>query len=239
MRSPETTSSTRRFCCRPAAVSLVATGWPSPSPNAPRWPTGSAAPRDRHEPIRRGAREPLVGGFRADAVGVTFDLDSESRVRDEDARQAGQLFSCARLQVRARGVEQHVGQVDDQATRGLARLEDHIQLIAELLLATRPCPVRTGPRRPAPAASALRPSAALTLPACARSLPRARAASASARSRSAASRAAAAVGCRGRRRGAPLGGRGVTLGGDARRGGRLVTLGCDARRPAACVALPA
>jgi hypothetical protein len=32
--SPETTNSTRRFCCRPAAVSLVATGWDSPNPRA-------------------------------------------------------------------------------------------------------------------------------------------------------------------------------------------------------------
>ena len=47
----------------------------------------------------------------------------------DDARQ---LFSCARLQVRARGVEQHVGQVDDQAARGLARLEDDVELIAQL-----------------------------------------------------------------------------------------------------------
>ncbi len=30
--SPETTNSIRRFCCRPAAVSLVATGWLLPNP---------------------------------------------------------------------------------------------------------------------------------------------------------------------------------------------------------------
>ena len=34
--SPETTSSTRRFCCRPAAVSFVATGVVSPKPFAVR-----------------------------------------------------------------------------------------------------------------------------------------------------------------------------------------------------------
>ena len=34
--SPETTNSTRRFCCRPAAVSFVATGTVSPNPFAVR-----------------------------------------------------------------------------------------------------------------------------------------------------------------------------------------------------------
>jgi hypothetical protein len=32
MTSPETTNSTRRFCCRPAGVSFVATGWLLPNP---------------------------------------------------------------------------------------------------------------------------------------------------------------------------------------------------------------
>jgi len=31
---PETTSSTRRFCCRPSAVSFEATGWFFPKPCA-------------------------------------------------------------------------------------------------------------------------------------------------------------------------------------------------------------
>ena len=34
MISPETTSSTRRFCCRPVAVSFDATGWVLPNPLA-------------------------------------------------------------------------------------------------------------------------------------------------------------------------------------------------------------
>ena len=41
MMSPEMTSSTRRFCCRPADVSLVATGWPSPKPVAPTEPAAN------------------------------------------------------------------------------------------------------------------------------------------------------------------------------------------------------
>ena len=39
MTSPETTSSTRRFCCRPAAVPLDATGLSLPNPTAVIFPT--------------------------------------------------------------------------------------------------------------------------------------------------------------------------------------------------------
>jgi len=44
--SPETTSSTRRFCCLRAAVSLLATGCPSPNPADEMLPRAKALRRE-------------------------------------------------------------------------------------------------------------------------------------------------------------------------------------------------
>ena len=55
MISPETTSSTRRFCWRPAAVSFVATGMDSPKPFAVTEPAGIPALDASTVLIRAGA----------------------------------------------------------------------------------------------------------------------------------------------------------------------------------------
>ena len=162
-------SSTRRFCCRPAAVSLVATGRPSPTPNV------TIARRrnpliDKIRADRLGApfREPLVVFVRADAVGVALDLEAESRMRDEDARHPRQLLPRAGLQVRACRIEQHVGQIDDQSARCLSRFENHVQLCAKLLpqlgLLLLGLPLRSGALVPAPLRRAAPPQPARVPP---------------------------------------------------------------------------
>ena len=69
----------------------------------------------------------------SDAVGVAFDGDLEAGIRLQDAGHARELLARAWLEIRAGGVEEHVGHVHDQAASRFARLEDDVELLLQLV----------------------------------------------------------------------------------------------------------
>ena len=90
--SPETMISTRRFCLRPAAVLLSATGsaWPSPfdvmmSADSP-WEI-----RKSRTASRALSGQAHVVVRRAGGVRVAFDRKVQARMRLNDAGEFGQL----------------------------------------------------------------------------------------------------------------------------------------------------
>ena len=86
MAAPLTTSSTRRLRWRPSAVSFVATGCVFPKPRAV---IVDAANSLLGEKIAHGIRaalgELLIEFIGAHAVRVAFDLQSEARMREQNA----------------------------------------------------------------------------------------------------------------------------------------------------------
>ena len=127
--SPDTTSSTRRFCCRPEAVSLDATGIVFPNPLAV---TESSGIPDCGQiiPHRRGAvfRKLLIVVVASDAVGVTFHLHPQPGMPSQNSGHSRQLLARCLAQGILGGVEQYVRHIYDQPSRGIARLQDRIEL---------------------------------------------------------------------------------------------------------------
>ena len=97
--SPETTSSTRRFCCRPAAVSLDATGVDLAEALAPsECPTagpGSTGNRARH---RRAVRTASDCNRRCRRCPCGLQLRSSGRDERGQCPHAGELLACERTQ---------------------------------------------------------------------------------------------------------------------------------------------
>ena len=76
--------------------------------------------------------ELLIEIVAADAVGVAFDLERKAGMREDDAGNFGEFFACACLEGVAASVKENVGHVDDEATGGVASLQDGIQLREKL-----------------------------------------------------------------------------------------------------------
>ena len=116
------TTSTRRFCCRPAADSLSATGEFSPRPAElsravpTPWPT-----RNR---VGTALREVLVVLLAAHAVGEPFDRSSTLRVFRHKCAQPIQVRRGAGFQLRPSGGEQGVTQRQNQSAIRRTRLQD-------------------------------------------------------------------------------------------------------------------
>jgi hypothetical protein len=83
--------------------------------------------------LRALFRQTLVELGSTGAIGMTFDLHSQSRVRLQDSSDSRQAFARTGLQRVFAGVEQHIGHVDDEAAGGFAGLHYLIQLLQELL----------------------------------------------------------------------------------------------------------
>ena len=99
MTSPETTNSTRRFCCRPAAVSLVATGWLSPNPwEAMEDATIPCLNQEIANRVRTVFGQAHVEVVRSDAVGMAFHFEPQAGIRQNDAGDLGQLLTSAGLE---------------------------------------------------------------------------------------------------------------------------------------------
>ncbi len=64
---------------------------------------------------------------------MSFDLQLQSAVGQENAGDLCKLLPRTRLEICAGGVEQHVGEVHDQPPSALAGFEDLIELLAELI----------------------------------------------------------------------------------------------------------
>ena len=163
--------STRRFCCRPAAVPFVATGRLSPKPDR-RDDRTCRCPVDRSRPRTDSARR-SDSRWLCSSAPVLSACPSISIFRSgcdaEDAGDPRQLLARARLQRRLVHVEQHVGQVDDEPARGFARLEDDDSAAAAAARERRRDPSRpalspaappTRLRRSGRRAASLRPPAA-------------------------------------------------------------------------------
>ena len=76
--------------------------------------------------------EALVHFVAADAIGVAFDFELQTRMSQDNAGDLRQLLSGAGLERVFAGVEQDVGHVDDQPAGGLTRLKNGVELLAEL-----------------------------------------------------------------------------------------------------------
>src|SRR5258708_5011237 len=76
--------------------------------------------------------ELLIEFVAAYAVGVTFDLQSEAGMREDDAGNFGEFFAGAGLEGIAAGVKEHIGHIDDETAGGIAGLQNGIELIEEL-----------------------------------------------------------------------------------------------------------
>src|SRR5215208_1763539 len=78
-------------------------------------------------------RQSLIPFIVTDAIGVSLDRNMELWLRGEDAGDTGEPFASDVGQTRAPGNEEDVGHHHDEAASGLARLEKHVQLFAQLL----------------------------------------------------------------------------------------------------------
>src|SRR5579859_6135111 len=76
--------------------------------------------------------ELLIEVVGADAVGVTFDLECEAAVGEENSGNFGQLFARAGFERGTPRVEEHVRHIDDEATGGVTSLQNGIELFQEL-----------------------------------------------------------------------------------------------------------
>src|SRR5258708_35012788 len=76
--------------------------------------------------------ELLIEIVAADTVRVTFDLESEAGMRENDAGNFGEFFAGAGLEGVAAGVEEHIGHIDDETASGVAGLQNGIQLAEKL-----------------------------------------------------------------------------------------------------------
>ena len=76
--------------------------------------------------------ELLIEFVATDAVGVALDLEREAGMRENDAGNFGELFACAGLEGVAAGVEKHIRHIDDETARGIAGLQNGIQLAEQL-----------------------------------------------------------------------------------------------------------
>src|SRR5258708_15595742 len=77
-------------------------------------------------------RELLIEIVAADTVRVTFDLESEAGMREDDAGHFGEVFAGAGLEGVASGVKKNVRHIDDEAAGGAAGLQNGIQLAEDL-----------------------------------------------------------------------------------------------------------
>src|SRR3970040_820160 len=77
--------------------------------------------------------EAPVVGLVPDAIGVTLDLQLQPRLREKQTGDAGELLSRTWLQRRAAGIEQHIGKIDDQSSRGFACFENRVELLPQLI----------------------------------------------------------------------------------------------------------
>ena len=174
MTSPETTNSTRRFCCRPADVSLVATGWLSPNPWEPMEDVTMPCPNQEiANRVRAVFRQAHVELVRSHAVGMAFHFEPQSGIGQNDAGDLGQLLARAGLERILPGVEKNVRHVDDEASGAVAGLQDGVELqhqfVAQFLLLAlglsrlrdllRLLGLRASTQLPCRAAATLRPQA--------------------------------------------------------------------------------
>src|SRR6188474_758917 len=93
---------------------------------------------------RSAFRQRLIQVRGAHTVRMPLDFDVKPRVRHQHAAQPGELLPGARLEICLAGVEEHVREIDDQSSGGLARFENDVELVAEtsaklVLLAFRLC----------------------------------------------------------------------------------------------------
>ena len=70
--------------------------------------------------------ELLIEIVAANTVGVAFDLERETGMREDDAGNFGEFFAGAGLEGVAAGVKEHIRHVDDEAASGVASLQDGI-----------------------------------------------------------------------------------------------------------------
>ena len=133
MGSPETTISTRRFCCRPAALSLDATGSGLAEADGRHRGAGTPCPPDTRARNRRASRRASGCTRRCRCCRCGLPTGSSARDRQQNAGHLGQFFARAGLQRVLVEVEEHVGDVDDQAARRFARFQNQVQLLAQAL----------------------------------------------------------------------------------------------------------
>src|SRR5215471_3502473 len=76
--------------------------------------------------------ELLIEFVAADAVGVPLDLQRETRMREQNTGNLCELLARAGLQRKAASVKKYVGHIHDKTARGIARLQDGIQLSEKL-----------------------------------------------------------------------------------------------------------
>ena len=90
----------------------------------------------------RTAPAPILGESQvvllaADAIGMALYFDLQTGMARDDARHPRQLFTGTRFQRVSGSVEQDIGHVHDQSTGGIARLQDRVELIEQLLAELR------------------------------------------------------------------------------------------------------
>ena len=124
------TTSTRRFCCRPAAESLSATGSLRPLPDATsRRRANPLSSQIRFHRLSAALGERLVVVFTTHAVRVALDGHTAIRVFVEERGQFVQIARRARLQVGLAGGEQHIAERQYQtAIRGLGMQSINLSL---------------------------------------------------------------------------------------------------------------
>src|SRR5436305_220094 len=76
--------------------------------------------------------ESLVEFVTASAVGVTFHLEIQPRMRQDNAGELGQLFPGARPYVVFPGIEENVGHSNNKSARRVSRFQDSIKLFQQL-----------------------------------------------------------------------------------------------------------
>jgi hypothetical protein len=74
-------------------------------------------------------REPVVKFQASRTVCVSIYLYVDVRIRDQDSSNFCQALSGGRLEIRFSGVEQNVGHIHDQPSRGVPGFQDLIQLL--------------------------------------------------------------------------------------------------------------
>jgi hypothetical protein len=131
MASPDTRSSTLRFCWRPAELSFEATGSVAETSGADRVGGYTLLYEIGAHGIGTILGQLLVHVIAADIIRVSADLNVESRRRQQDTGNLRQLLPCSWLQGILSAVKQYVGHANDEPTCAVASLKNGIQLFGQ------------------------------------------------------------------------------------------------------------